>query len=335
MKTLLKKAALLASPLALLPVCNLSAQWTLIEDFESYAAGVYSAEDESLVYPVASNGGLGEMDIIEGIEGTGGSNAAWFWYGVQLANAGDVWHQIPLPTPIEENQTATISFRVWQQSYDGSWLVMVSKVGAGEEPDNTALWGNQAAIARFSGNEPLMIDARNGGSYTPSNPVFLPELASWYQYWYVLDNSYDAEGNQAGVGGYSVYVQGPNDAEPQLLSWGGDQTVTDLDFRNQAQTSLKTLVLIQNAEKSPGIWLIDDIYMTSGMNLSDPTDPNAVSQWCDLDKVGGDVDTGDFLGWVYVGDLTGSGWVYSYSLGGFVYISACPGDSGAWVYVLN
>jgi len=233
-------------------------------------------------------------------------------------------------------ETNTIYFRVWQQAYDINFHIMVSKVAAGDEPDNTALWGNQAAIMRCNSSEPLMVDIRNGGSYTPSNPIHLQDLATWYEYWMVLDNSYAEDETQAGVGGYEVYVKGPADAEPRLLTWGGDTTVTKLDYRNQAFTSLKSIVLIQNASTGPNIWLLDDIYQTSGMDLTTPGQGNGGDTWCGMDVDGNDFDTGDFLGWVYVEDTdTDAGWVYSYSLGGFVYLSTCPGESGGWVYVLN
>lgn len=48
---------------------------------------------------------------------------------------------------------------------------------------------------------------------------------------------------------------------------------------------------------------------------------------------GGYVDTGDFMGWLYVGYAP---WIYSVSLDGYAYIrEAEVTDSGAWVYVLK
>jgi hypothetical protein len=309
--------------------------WTLIENWEGFAAGTYTRDDAAnpLPYPAPSNGGMGQIDIISGIEGTGGENAAWPWYGVVEANAGDVWHHIPLNPAIEPNTTGTIFYRVWVSGYVNSFITAVSKVDGAEEPNGTALWGNQSAILRFPGGEPLRMDARNGGAYVPSNPEFLYDVNTWYNVWLVLDNSFAADETQAGVGGYEIYVQGPNDAAPVLRSFGGETTATFLDFRNQAFTSLKSFMMWQSGTAGTDIWLIDDIYQASGKDLSNPTVETV--GWCGIDTVGGDVDTGDFMGWIYVGDLSGAGWVYSYSLGGFVYVSACPGDNGAWVYVLN
>ena len=76
--------------------------------------------------------------------------------------------------------------------------------------------------------------------------------------------------------------------------------------------------------------------MTLGVAVSTP-DPNSRGgdDWCGTVKVGADVDSGGFLGWIYVGDLTGVGWVYSYNLDSFVWVNACPNNSDAWAYVLD
>jgi hypothetical protein len=335
MKLSIMKITTLAGLFAALAATSAQAQWTLIEDWEGFEPGTYTRDDAAnpLPYPAPSNGGVGQIDIIAGIEGTGGNNAAWPWYGVVEANAGDVWHHIPI-NPIEPNTQSTIFYRVWVSGYVNSFITAFSKVDGAEEPNGTALWGNQSGLYRFPGSEPLRMDARNGGAYVPSNPDFLYDLATWYKVWFYIDNSFAADETQAGVGGYEIYIQGPNDAAPVLLSFGGETTATFLDFRNQAFTSIKSFMMWQSGTAGTDIWLIDDIYQTPGKVISEPN-TDVVEGWCGMDLVGGDVDTGDFMGWIYVGDLSGAGWVYSYSLGGFVYVSACPGDSGAWVYVLN
>lgn len=322
------KALHLAAVWALLGSLPLAAQWQLIEDWESFEPGTYTAADGNLPYPIASNGDMGQVDIFEGIPGANGK-AAWLWYGMAFTSAGGLWHQIPLAFPVLQNTSATVTFRIWQESYNLEWHVMVSKVEAGKEPDNTSLWGNQSAIMRYNTAQPLKVDIRDGGSYEPSNPPFLPELEQWYQYWMVLDNFYDAQGNQAGFGGYEVYVQGPEDDQPRLLTWGEGIRRARLEFRNQSQASLKTLVLCQTSQHPANIWLIDDIYMAPGVNL--PIERPA--QWCGLPKAGSDVDTGTWLGWLHVGEVTDPGWGYCYLLERYLYIPACPQPEGGWVWV--
>ena len=324
MKLSIKKLTLLAGMLSTFTVGTVHAQWILVDDFESYDAGTYNRDQGNLPYPVASNGSLGQMDIFTGIEGAGGEKAAWFWYGMHFG--GGVWHQIPLPQEVGEQEQATVYFRLWQSAFELNWHVMFSKVPAGEEPENTSIWGNQSAIIRYF---PSGIDAHSGG-YVPSNPRLTPELATWYDYWVVLDNSYDANDEQVDVGGYQVYVRQPGEIEPTLMTWGTDATFDRLVFRNKEKASIKTMVLTQHGQHPGNVWLIDDIYFSPGVNIS-----GIGHKWCGRDKVGWDVDTGDFLGWIWVGEATGAGWAYSYDLDGFVYLSACPDTSGAWVYVLN
>jgi hypothetical protein len=336
MKLNSKKIAVLAG-LATCLVLPWTAQagWSLIDDFESYAPGSYIfGQDPGLVYHTNQNGGLGEMDIVTGIDGIGGENAAWFWYGETLAYAADVWHQIPLPTPIEVNAQATLYYRVLMTDYDINYHVMLSKVAVGDELDNTALWGSQAVILRDNGADPLQWDARDGSAYINSNPTFLPDLNTWYEVWIQVDNSF-VDGVQAGIGGYSVYVKGPSDAEPMLLTFGGDTIKSKLDFRNQAETSIKTLVLIQDNGDSPNVWLIDDIWeYDSGLTTAEPGGTN----WCGWDIAAGDnVDTGSWMEWVYVGLCPNGapGWVYSYNLNSWIYVAGCPSSGGSWVYVPN
>jgi hypothetical protein len=339
MKTDIKKLTTLTGLLTALVVSSLQSQisdpWQEVETWDSFAPGTYTGPEDNLPHPMASNGGAGQVDIFEDIEGANG-NAAWVWYGEELANRGDAWHQIALPTPVAQNTRATLYFRLWQATFEHNMHIMVSKVPAGDEPDNTALWGNQAAIMRFNPGEPAVIESRNGGSYVPSNPDLVHELTDWYEYWMVLDNSYDSEGNQAGVGGYEIYVRGPGETTPRLLTWGGETTVSFLDFRNQAQAPLETVVLHQNSVFGSGTWLIDDLFLAPGEVLTSPYEPTIAEEWCGFEKVGSDVNTGDWMGWLNVGDATTApGFAYSYGLDSYVYIGSCPDSNGAWTYVFD
>ena len=306
----------------------LRADWILVDDFESYAEGAYTWNEGNLLYPGASNGGLGQTDIITEIEGTGGEKAAWFWTSHQISG-GDFFHQIPLPVEISVNSVGTIYFRIWQSDKDLNWHVMISKVAAGDEPNNTPIWGNQAAILRYRPAEPEGSLYAHGGAYLQPQPAFSPALESWYEYWIILDNAYDGE-VQIDTAGYSIYRKGPDDTGPSLMAWGTDQARTKLPMRNQAFESLKAIVLTQTQQDAANIWLIDDIYMTLGACLSDPRTGDSCESWCEFPVVGGHADTGSWLGWLYVATEP---WVYSYALDGWLYIPDCPDATGGWVYV--
>jgi hypothetical protein len=308
--------------------------WTLVDDFESYSTGVLDG-----VFPFATNGGSGEVQILSGIPGTNGSNAAWFNYGTVVSGAGDVWFEIDLPEDIPLNGTGTVYFRVWQQGYDLTYILIGSKVAAGEQPDNTAIWGTMSSIFRYGGADPFAWDARDGSAYQPSNPSVTPDLQTWYDVWMVMDNSYDDQGTQTGT--YQVYVQGPNDSDPVLMSFGSGMT-TDLAYRSQVEDTIKTLSIASNAfnvGKDP--WLIDDIYFTQGACTTNPTMGGTCDggvDWCgETPDDNGWLDSGDFLGNINVSLAPGgTGWVYSFELATFVYLTDCPPSSGgAWVYVLN
>jgi hypothetical protein len=299
------------------------AQWILVDDFESYEPGTYTrGGNPGLPYPGSSNAALGQMDIFTGIEGTGGEVAAWFWYG-ESYGPGDFWHQIPLPEEIPVNAIGTVYFRIWQQSLDLNWYVMISKVAAGEEPDNTVIWNNQAAILRYASTEPGGSLSAHGGSYLLPQPSFSPSPGHWYEYWIILDNAYDRV-VQAETAGYSIYRKGPGEAWPRLMAWGTDQPRTKLPFRNRSFGSLKSIVLIQTPSAPANVWLIDDIYMRHGACLS--TD---CENWCGYPILDGHAETGSWLGWLYVAKEP---WVYSYVLDSWLYIPDCPDATGGWVW---
>jgi len=325
------KALHLAAVWALLGSLPLAAQWQLIEDWESFEPGTYTAFDGNLPYPLSSGYGTGQVDILEGIGGATGK-VAWIWHGCNYAVACNAWHQIPLAFPVLRNESATLTFRIKQETHDVNWHIMVSKVEAGGEPEisyDGGVWSNQAVILRYNTNLPLSVDARSGGNYVDANPIFLPDINEWYQFWIILENFYNPTGEQAGIGGYEVYVQGPAEVQPRLLTWGEGIGSARLDFRNQEKASLKALVINQNAQHPPNRWFIDDIYMAPGVNL--PIERPA--QWCGLPKAGSDVDTGTWLGWLHVGEVTDPGWGYCYLLERHLYIPVCPQPEGGWVWV--
>ena len=129
-------------------------------------------------------------------------------------------------------------------------------------------WGDNCTILRV--NTSTILEAHTGGTYRESVPNLIPSTYTWYQVWMVLNNA--DEGDQV----WQVYVQGPNDTEPQLLQFNPDAPTSTLGFRRQAEDSLKFLVLSSNTNKSPDVntrdvWMVDDIYVDVGnANIGDP-----------------------------------------------------------------
>lgn len=320
---------------AVFPVSwSAQAAWTLVEDFESYD------ENNPPTYPAASNGGdpttAVEIFDVSDFEGIGGEKAAWFHYGQTTSFLGDLWHQIPLPQEIPIDGTGTIFFRVWQSDYDMNYHMISSKIAAGDLPDGAALWSNFSSVLRYrNATEPFQWDAHSGG-YIATNPTFLPEILTWYNVWLVLDNSGYVD--NAGTvtqpnGGWKVWVQGPSDSAPFQLAWGAN-AITTLQFRNQAKESIKAFVLSQNGDGGSLFpWLIDDIYFTMGEDTSNPLDGGSGSAWCDYPVDGNLVDTGDWMGYLYIAGE--SGWVYNYDLANWIYLPDCGSADGAWAYVIK
>lgn len=302
-----------------------SAEWTLIEDFESYDPS------NTPHFQVSSNGGYMQAQIYQGIPGTGGESAAFFT-GASFGYFGDAWVHLPLPKEIPINGRGTIFFRLWQYSHTENYNLIFSKLAAEHAPDDTALWGFFSGIFRFNGSNASHIEA-HGGGYLPSNPTFTPALESWYRYWIVIDNAFDGTHQQPpGVGGYSIYRQGPDDAHPVLMNWGEEEAISRLPMRNQDYEPIRTFVIYEGLNPGTGYWLIDDIYQADSACVSDPTSGEPCENWCAYPVANNWAQTDDWLGWLYVAEAP---WVYSLALDTWIYEPSCPGSNGAWLFVLK
>jgi hypothetical protein len=349
MKLHIKKLITLAGITSCLTVLPGIAQaWDLIDNFDEYEdGGIYTIEDGSQVYAVHHNQGLGAMQIFGGIEGAN-DKAAWFWYyqainppGDECAGgAGDAWFHIPLIHEIPMNGTGTIFFRLWQAGIGCPYVLGFTRYLADEVPACAPDWGYQSGVFRFRNDaDPTFMDAYSSSGYIPEEPSFNPEIETWYKYWIVINNSFDtSQDPAASTGTYQIWRQGPNDAAPyHIIYSSGDSTVLDLGFRNPDPLPIKAFMMIEDNLGTDDVYLIDDLYSTLGADTTDPTVPVNDTQWCGMDKQAMDtIDTGGFLGWIYVGSATGApGWVFSYTLNSYVYVASCPGTSGGWVYVPN
>lgn len=333
MNILKDKRIILPAVLACSSATGLLAQWSLIENWEALDVGVYQGKEaiEALSpdFHTFNVGALMELNVATGIDGIGGDKAAWFWYGERITSTA-CYLALPLAAEVPVGETATIYFRLWRGTDGGNWHVMTSKVAANEFADGVSLYGEMATIVRSTGSStdaPRELQAHTGG-YTVSTPNVVGPAGEWREFWmvvYNLDSPLDGDG-------WELYVKAPNDPAPAIVTFGGDNPFTRLTIRNKSVSSLKSFILHQNSSiENQSVYLIDDIYQSSGKNLETP---GSESDWCGMVKLpSGDVDTGSFLGWIYTEGSSGSGWVYSYSLEKFVYVASCPAESGSWVYV--
>lgn len=321
--------------LALFPL-SIDAQWQLIEDFEDYPTGSL----DPLPYPVAQWGSEGRVEIFTDIPGAGGSKCAWFGHGGLIegsdAPIGHAWHQIPLPEEIPWSGIGTVFFRMYMTDYELNWHVMLSKVAAGDEPHDIPIWSHNAAILRYNPSEPRDVDVYSGG-YRSFSPTFLPSLNTWYNYWIVIENLTDPDSED--VGTYTVYVQGPNDAEPRALTFNDN---ANLQINGMDYSPVKSLVLIQTTQHGNGIWLIDDIYFAPLDMLNRDAGPGS-NTWCSnylIQHIGNRayIDTDQYLGWLFLPHGSSSRWVWSLSLSSWIYFPYCPEPTASetksnWVWL--
>ena len=332
---IISKNLLLAGTLLGLTVGSLNAQWMLVEDWEGYPTGAHQGKEviEALdpKFGAFSQGSLHELNLATGIDGIGGTNAAWYWFGQEITSK-QAWLMIALPEEIPVDGSATIYFRVWAATDTGNYHISTAKPAIADITDGVSLWSILNTTMRVTDSSGTETELQvNNGGYTPSTPPARDPIGTWTEFWMVIDNKNDPDNGD----GWELWKKGINDMEPTVITFGGDNPYSRLVTRDRNVDSIKNFVLSQNSDKEgTAVWLIDDIYMSVGKNLTDPMNPPA--GWCGMTKVDGNVDTGSFMNWLYVGDNeTGTGWAYSYDLNKYVYLSNCPADAGAWVYVSN
>lgn len=183
------------------------------------------------------------------------------------------------------------------------------------------------------------MEARAGGSYQPIGEDFL-QLDTWYEAWTVLDNASDT---------YDVYLRGGSNYPGITL------LQADLPFRNGLSGSLRSFAVSYNSQFCEGSFLLDDLQLAPGRNLSRPAGVRQTpySPWSGVparppgflkETDAGSLWDGDFPwiyhveleGWLYIWPqeaYTGGYWAWRLAPGGWLWISsAWPGwyHDGAW-----
>lgn len=261
-------------------------------------------------------------------------------YGVTF---GTTWLSMPLAATIEPGTSSTIYFRYIQAGPSNQFLLGTTYK---DPPANNELgWSQAVRWADYSSlwvtPEDGLVDLRDGSATLNEATGFAFENNVWYEMWQVVHNTFDGS---TSTGTHQLYIKGPNDSEPWVVTVGSDPVRDYGNFRlapveNDQPQALKYVMIATHsgnpsAPNAGDPWLIDDLYQTAGVVISTPgTDPEPTTWAGFAIDAQGNCDTGDFLGLV---NVNAGDWIFVYDLDAFVYLpEANVGADGAWGYVPN
>lgn len=347
MKFPIKSLILLGSVAPFAAYCQMN-QWLLLSDFEDGEAGLVETFHVDLdpSYEVAA--------IFAVLEDPVDAENSVFWW--DASGYGINWNahrmNMPLPQEVPEGEVATLYFRSYSEGYSHDGNVGMSDVplvpitGEGSTSDlvktftdtlfiplaEPRAWGDLEVQANiFSGQGPGVV-VRDGGAFTQTEPGV--PLNTWVEYWLVADNANDTT---------KLYWRAEGETDITLVTVLPPEAAPkdNFNFRNGTTDPLVTFSFLGTAGNPSNphagdIFYWDDIALYVGAAMLETPNFEGGNTWCGIEKVGTDVNTGDWMGWLSVGDATGApSWAYSYTLETFVYMGSCPDDNGAWVYVMN
>jgi len=340
---MIRSLALSASAL-LLPL-GACADWTLLEDFESFPDG----HDATSLYPVEADPAL-PAEVSATIRAEDSSNPAsnkGYFLELNTTDFGGLaWASIPLGDTIPEGRVATVYFRLRSADYSAiKWLFGFTTRDNGdgsyaEDADDVSI------LLRKALGSPFDI---GGSELRDAVDIFQPTEDTWTEFWIVIFNGLKPDQRC-----YRIYARTAGEADPVPL-WTqtsgftiGSSTNSLFMLGDALADPMQALVVGTMGPNMlpvvPGPWLIDDLNIDlTGGNLGDASvgenDPADVFATWKGYLVGGDFDglqfyaeTGDWIGTV---TLTDTPWVYSYRLRHWIWVPdpEIPATDGAWVYV--
>lgn len=186
-----------------------------------------------------------------------------------------------LPMVVEVGQTATFYTRIKVESFPNNHAFGISNLSPAEiikqaynafEP--TLRVTDKYESNGFKNDGTLMVKIDSDDKYRQysniqnyaENRSALPLIpGTWYQIWYVVNNATQINGGQT----YDVYLQGGEFSKQTLV-------FKNADFRMKRELPLHTFFATCNTgpHKKPygnGGLAFDDIYMSPGIELSNPT----------------------------------------------------------------
>lgn len=257
-------------------------------------------------------------------------------YGTEWTNVYVNW---TLPTPIAENSVGTFYFKYYLTASDAMGPVVgltdipLASDGTTGDPIQPTGWPAFEAAVGVSGTGGFA--PRDAGAYVTTDYVF--EAGKWYHIFGVVYNNAGAVDDET-----KWYIQGPDDAAPvhvPVPDGGGGYFDTSL-FRNGTTDALIGFYYgvnagSPNAPQNGVPSYVDNLFVdVSGENLTIPDAGSGAPTWAGYPvRPDNYVDTGDWLGWIYL--YTGSEIIYSVSLNNFIYMSEPAPGSGGWGFVYN
>jgi len=279
-----------------------NAKQILIEDFESFPLGEISAQAWPYSFAPTANA----PKIVIHKDPTDASNQALFLDSSEVDLVwGDSFISIPIPQDhhIAVDESGTLYFRAYVTGHSNNWYFISSDL------EIVDAWADGCSLIEVHENLSGVVKARNATAFNPSNPNFVMNPNTWYEFWVTLNNQSKT---------YQVSVKAPGDANQTLLTFGSTRSPA---FRRNPAGAIQTITIATyngapGSENSGDLWLIDDISVIT----EDP-------QICDYEVVDDQyINTGDWPGWL---DITRYPWSYSWSLSTWIFISSCPGIKGA------
>ncbi|YCM43182.1 PEP-CTERM sorting domain-containing protein [Verrucomicrobiaceae bacterium 227] len=223
----------------LMPIGSAQASFTLIENFEGLTAGALGTQ----------NGWTSDEDYTLVNDPSGGGNQV-----LQYVAGAQGGAYLPLgDAAIGTSESGTLFARIHFDT-DGNANIGLTDVNApGAYGDFRVQINRQGATA---------IKGRDGGGFqdlTSTPGDLADDVATWYNVWVVANNATDTS---------RVFIQSDGDA---LFATQTEVFPPDgaLNFRVAAPEALDTLVLRSQA----GTFFFDDIHLSPGTDLSNPTVP--------------------------------------------------------------
>jgi hypothetical protein len=308
----------------------MNAQWELVDDFENgleavtlanytegYAGWVFSAlfPDETTSSwgtaerPFDAAGGMA-MEVSEGT-----TLIDFLNFGRDLG---------ALPT----TNSYTIYYEVAMSDLSGGPVIALQE----GTPLQLELgnWSNLSAVHRMGGQAGMNTRNEDGTAY--ASDYATDQIAeTWYRFWMVI---YPDQFK------WDLYTQGGEFTEITKVTTAVEDGYI---WRNQTFSPLNLLrfyLIVGNTLETQSTGLptyYDNIYIDrNGVNLTSPVSsvstPMGPGVFSDYELTEGYVDTGDWMGYVYVADYP---YVYSIALGSWVYSGGGGSSGGSWFYVFK
>jgi len=328
--------SLLLFSLASLPLIHAAqSSWTILDEMEDPAFPAWTL--------TLAEGGYGRLTHVSNAFNSD-TNALYVDPLWPAAGWTTTCAALPLKSLIADGETGTIYFRYAEENNSREYYygfsdfeITPDEVGGFSAP---VQWNHFEGTIQMVPNSSVL-KVRDAGAYRTltaddGNSGAQIEAKTWYDVWIVITNAFGLNNDE-----YTVYIRGGDYRVQTLLQVQTEsENFNTALFRNGTTDSIKT-IFIRIFTGPPDVpYNNDDVYIArvaqaSGVELSDPNifiDCFGYGFQCEWQTdENGDVDTGDWLGWI---NIQKRPWIYAYSLDSWIWINeANINDQGAWAYI--